>query len=864
MNERTGIRVLHLLGLLCLVVALPVPVTSQTETDPIPLTNYHDESDFMPSTPGVTGGVVGALANPAAWALAGRREAAFWWDDREPGGNNFENRGFSVGRHLGFAHNRRLLALGEETYRLEDYQLGLAFGDRAGGFGLAYRWSSSELPSLPREDAVVLGVIARPNRWYSLGLSGQFSAESDAKLGVADVGIRPLGRDWLTIFADFSLADGQDLADGFWGAGAEIRPVPGLHLGVKFREVDGFGAEYRTTFHAGVTLNQLGLHFLPGYDEDGGQTHTTYLVHLSPTYPNLPVDIDLFEPDGRYVVVNLENKRLTYQKYRWFDDKRVAWLDLVQWLDIIRDSDEAAGVVLNLASFQTRPSLAWELRQKLLEIKATGKEIIIHIDRMGMTGYYLASVADHLTIDPLGGLGLMGVAMKRTYLKGTLEKLGIGVQELRYFTHKSAMEMFAREGMSEADREQRGRIVDVVYEMVRDGACETRGMTAAQFDAVVDEDAVLLASTALERGLVDGIARWDDIPVWLAEERNGGFLWSPSQSETVRHHPDEVWGLPPKIAVVFAVGGCDMDSGIQGRATSAYLRGLAKDPSVAAVVLRADSPGGDALPSDLVADAITTLREAGKPVIVSQGDVAASGGYWISMNGDKILTTPATITGSIGVIAGWFWDDGAGEKTGLTHDGVYRGKHAELFSGVRFPLLGVSLPTRPLDDEELDYIEKSILEMYDDFVARVAQGRGLDEAQVRRVGEGRVWMGGDAIQNGLVDGYGGLTDAIALAREMAGLKTDEEVRLVEFPPRPLLEFPGFGPQLPGLFSLLSPVTGWLGLTGKQPETSDLADLEEETEPDVELRYFRTLQQAAGSPVLLVPPDALPDEWLENR
>jgi len=139
--------------------------------------------------------------------------------------------------------------------------------------------------------------------------------------------------------------------------------------------------------------------------------------------------------------------------------------------------------VLNLASFETRPSLAWELRQKLLEIKATGKEIVIHMDRLGMIGYYLASVADRLTIDPQGALALIGVAMKRTYLKGTLEKLGIGVQEFRYFTHKSAMESFAREGMSAADREQRGRIVDVVYEMLREGARPGGGLTAAAFSS---------------------------------------------------------------------------------------------------------------------------------------------------------------------------------------------------------------------------------------------------------------------------------------------------------------------------------------------------------------------------------------------
>ncbi len=185
-------------------------------------------------------------------------------------------------------------------------------------------------------------------------------------------------------------------------------------------------------------------------------------------------------------------------------------------------------------------------------------------------------------------------------------------------------------------------------------------------------------------------------------------------------------------------------------------------------MLRADSPGGDPLPSDLVAGAVRRLNEAGKPVIVSQGDVAASGGYWISMNGEEIVTTPLTITGSIGVIGAWIYDDGAGEKLGINYDGVQRGEHADLLREMRIPLLGMGLPHRALDEKELVLAKEYILEAYDAFTARVAEGRGLSVEAVREVAQGRVWMGGDAIERGLCDRFGGLTAALNLAREQAG------------------------------------------------------------------------------------------------
>ena len=307
-----------------------------------------------------------------------------------------------------------------------------------------------------------------------------------------------------------------------------------------------------------------------------------------------------------------------------------------------------------------------------------------------------------------------------------------------------------------------------------------------------------------------------------------------------------------------------MDTGIKGRTTSKYLHKLAKDRNVAAVVLRVDSPGGDPLPSDLVAEGIRKLKAAGKPVIISQGDVAASGGYWISMDGNRILTTPLTITGSIGVIGGWLWDDGLGEKLGLTADEVHRGDHADLFAGMGIPFVGGAIPRRPLNEEELDKVEDLIVGMYGDFVQKVATGRGLEEARVRELGEGRVWMGGDALERGLVDSFGSLPDAIALAREMAGLDPDRPVNVAEFPERPLFEWPSFGPRMAGVSGVATPLLAPVAkLLHDLKPGSDWADIDtgDGEEVNYEAFYLSTLARNGGNPTLVTPPEALPDAWV---
>ncbi len=844
-------------------------------------------SNYLPATPSVSGGALGALGNPAAWATTDRGELDLWWNDHVFSDDDLGDWGFSMGRHLGIAmDSRKFGPTGEPIFsildgvgptfptgRVIDWQVGLAGGDRRHFFGAAWRWSGGNEELLGREHGFNIGLIERPAPWLSAGLAGLLSTRSNARLGVFDIGVRPTGANWLTLFADYSLRNDQRLSDGNWGAGLEARPVRGVHLSAKFLKAPA-PDRFSLLFSAGIGFGGASYSMVTSSDRHGKDIASTYVVRFAPPYREVTLPPDLRGDSGkRYIPINLENRQLTYQKYRLFDDKRVAWIDLAQRLDAIRDDKSVRGVAVNIAGLQTRPSIAWELREKLLGLRAAGKEVIVHADHLDMRGMWLASAADRLTLDPQGEITVPGFALHRTYMKDLLGKLGVGFQELRYFRYKSAVEVLAREEMSPGDREQRGRMVDVLYETMRDDVCAGRRLTAARFDSLVNDQVILQPSSAKQAGLVDEIARWSDVPKWLEKERDGAGLVRMSR-EYRRQYYDEVWGRPPTVAIVYAVGDCAMDTGIKGRSTSAHMRKLVDDPDVAAVVLRADSPGGDPLPSDLVAEATMKLIKAGKPVVISQGDVAASGGYWISMEGSRILTTPVTVTGSIGVIAGWYYDDGLGKKTGLRADGVQRGEHADLFAGVRFPLLGIAVPERALDENELALVKKYILSTYDEFVGKVAAARKLPDDRVREIAQGRVWMGDDAVERGLCDKTGGMTDAIALARELAGIKPGAEIILSEYPERPLFQWPQLKLPVPGATAAAAWLARTFGAGSGADELSGAAADEgwpaaafaaglaatDGAGEDYGFRYLRRIAQSPASPLLMLPPESLPPGW----
>jgi protease-4 len=258
---------------------------------------------------------------------------------------------------------------------------------------------------------------------------------------------------------------------------------------------------------------------------------------------------------------------------------------------------------------------------------------------------------------------------------------------------------------------------------------------------------------------------------------------------------DNYWGEKPEIALIYATGICAMDEGINARKLVSYVDQAVNDNNVKAIVLRVDSPGGDGLASDIIAEALKKAKDK-KPLIISQGSVAASGGYWLSMYGDTILAAPNTITGSIGVIGGWAYNKGLKEKLGVSTDYVKHGEHSDLGFGMTIPFIGLTLPDRDLTTFEQKKIDNSILAMYKEFVGKVAVGRNKSFAYIDSVGQGRVWSGFDGKSNGLVDILGGMSEALEIAVNKAGL-SGEEYEVKEYPPPPLFNFNFFMPKIPG-------------------------------------------------------------------
>ena len=412
--------------------------------------------------------------------------------------------------------------------------------------------------------------------------------------------------------------------------------------------------------------------------------------------------------------------------------------------------------------------------------------------------YHLASAADQIVMDPLGMITLEGYVIGRTYFKGTLEKLGIGYDEWRFFTYKSASETFSREGLSAADREQFQALADDAYALVRDDIVRSGRLSGDQFNDLVNSRPVLMAREARARGLVDTLLRWDGIREFLEDESGSKpAMLSASLLERPQLPYDDRWGEPRRIALIYALGICDMDAGIAARRLVKDVEMAVNDRRIRAIVLRVDSPGGDALASDYIAEALRKAKGR-KPIIVSQGSVAGSGGYWLSMYADTIVAAPNTVTGSIGVIGGWFYDKGLKSSLGISTDLVKAGAHADLGFGFSLPLIGTVLPDRNLTEPERAQMEEIIRSMYKEFVEKVASGRGTTAEKIEPVAQGRVWSGTDGRTNGLVDILGGLDVAIRVAKERAEIPEAEQIEIVEAPAAGWFNVEAFLPRVFGV------------------------------------------------------------------
>ncbi len=759
-RTRSSVLALLALGAICMSVG---PGRAQS------LPSYYERSGFLAAPPAAVGDGLLGFANPANLALLAQPELRFYWSTEGDEVFSIGDWGaFTGSRHLGFAVQRQLVA----DVGVTDFKLSTAGGTRALAWGVGYGWSSGKRDAVGRAKLISVGAISRPSRYWSLGVTGNFTLEDSESEGIVELGWRPLGTPQLTFFADAAARDGVRLVDSPWSIGAAAEVAPGVRLVGRYFESEAFTL--------GLSLNLgssgSGAGGQSHFDSDAKHAFTSHYVRVGGQKPSFA---NRFGSGTRYVPFSLKG-RTDYLKFKHLDSGTNRLLDLLRNIQAATNDHRVAALAVNLSGMRIRSEHGWEVREALGKAKAAGKKVVVFIDRPGMTGYHLASVADKIVMDPEGSMMLSGYATSRTYFKGMLEKLGLGFDEWRFFKYKSANETFSRDSMSEADREQRQTYVEDLYESTRADVCTGRGLTTEQFDALIDTTTFFMAEDALSTGLVDTLGRWSDRDAVL-RDLNGQTKGAIGQASLLANSvASPAWGSLPKIAVVYALGVCAMDEGINARHLEQVVNGLTNSKAVKAVVLRVDSPGGDGLASDVVAQALRKCS-AQKPVIISQGQVAASGGYWLSAYGDKILAGPGTVTGSIGVIFGWVYDKGFGEKFGLSSDLVQRGKHADLGQGIRIPFTPLTVPARNLTPDERKKAERIIRRAYDHFVKIVAEGRGISDERVREIGEGRVYSGVKGKELGLVDEIGGLLAALSLAKAEAGLAPDAEVKIIEIP-----------------------------------------------------------------------------------
>ncbi|MSU68621.1 MAG: signal peptide peptidase SppA, partial [Opitutaceae bacterium] len=449
---------------------------------------------------------------------------------------------------------------------------------------------------------------------------------------------------------------------------------------------------------------------------------------------------------------------------------------------------------LRPASYGSGYAALSEVRAGIAAVKAAGKPVMAYLTTATTKDYYLASAASEVAIDPYGVIMMSGLASEPMFYAGAFEKYGVGVQVTRVGKYKAAVEPFTRTSMSPENRDQIQKLLNDIWDGILADIAPSRGTTAAQIQAIVDREGFIRPEQAKDGQLVDRIAYRDEVYDELKAKTGRAGSKQPFKQISLGDYArlsKDIADVPAKaleatvsgsgkgrVAVVYAEGEIvdgegDADE-VGGTRFSRELRKLRLDDGVKAVVLRVNSPGGSASASETIQREIRLMKKV-KPVVVSMGSYAASGGYWIAAYGDRIFAEPTTITGSIGVFGVQFDVKKLSGDFGLTFDTVKTGKFADVIS-----------ITRPKSEEELAVFQRMVDWIYGEFIGKVAEARKIKREVVEEIAQGRVWSGVEAKKLGLVDELGGLDAAIASA--VAQAKLGPSYRLVEYPhPKELFE-----------------------------------------------------------------------------
>jgi protease-4 len=479
--------------------------------------------------------------------------------------------------------------------------------------------------------------------------------------------------------------------------------------------------------------------------------------------------------------------------------RRTRLPDLLDGLKRAASDDRVRALVVKVGGSRIGLAKVQELRDAVLDFRQSGKLAVAWSESFGdfvrgNVPYFLATGFDRVYLQPSGTLGLTGVAVEQVFLHGALERLGIGFQSAKRHEYKSAADQLTETGFTAPAREAAARLAESLTEQLAAAIAAGRGLTVSGARELLARGP-FLAAQAESEGLVDGLLYRDQVYEQVRKEAGADatllYLQRYRRTHSLGDLPKRLGssvreltpGQPERfVAMIYAHGA--IRSGRSGRGgpggggmgsdtVAAALRAAAADEGARAVVLRVNSPGGSATASDVIWREVVRVRAAGKPVVVSMGEVAASGGYFISAPADVIVAQPATITGSIGVILGKPVLHGLFDRVGISTDSATDGaENATMFSS-----------SRPFSDADWSRIDEWLDAIYADFTEKVASGRRMDIGRVHELARGRVWTGADAVANGLADQTGGMREAIAIARLRAGLPDDAPVR----------SYPRFGP-----------------------------------------------------------------------
>ena len=471
-----------------------------------------------------------------------------------------------------------------------------------------------------------------------------------------------------------------------------------------------------------------------------------------------------------------------------FADKQTL-RDVVDAIDRGASDDRVVGMIAKIGAAPIGMAQTQEIRDAVQRFRAHKKFAVAYAETFGEFGpgngaYYLATAFDHIYLQPSGDVGLTGVILESSFIKGALAKLGLTFHGDHRYEYKNALNFYTETKYTAPHKEAMTALMTSWFNQMKDGICQARQIAPEKFQAVVDAGPYL-GKEAVAAKLVDAIAYRDEVYGDVKSKAGEGaelLYLDKYLSRAGRPHDHG-----KTVALVFGVGGVTRGASdynpVQGSQTmgsdtvAGAIRAAAEDKDVKAILFRVDSPGGSYVASDTIWREVVRARQAGKPVIVSMGNLAGSGGYFVAMAADKIVAEPGTITASIGVLGGKMLTGGFWDKVGLSWDEVHQGENATMFTG-----------THDYTPAEWGRFQSWLDRVYVDFTGKVADGRNLPKEKVLEIAKGRIWSGQDAKNLGLVDELGGYDVALKLTKRAIGISEGDEVKIVVYPrPKSLYE-----------------------------------------------------------------------------